>query len=133
MKETTSSKKSKAKPQPDKCTSTILIRLNPKDKLLLEQKASEAGVSMSEFLRSSSLYPVRRRNRQKIKADINKLAIEVRRIGVNLNQLAKWANTYKSSADNLIVLSRLMEIESAIKKLQGQVLSIDDDGGADAD
>lgn len=126
-----------SKPHPkkkdeDKFTTTLQIRLSEKEKATLQEKADEAGMPMARYIRSS-IISVRDRNRSKIKSNVNSLALEVRRVGINLNQLAKWANTYKSTADTLTVIGQLREIEAAISRLQSLALSKDDEGGGDVD
>ena len=45
------------------------------------------------------------------------LVRQVARIGNNLNQIARWANTYKSAAEATQVISSLARIESALLAL----------------
>jgi hypothetical protein len=42
---------------------------------------------------------------------------QLARIGNNLNQIARWANTYKSAADSSEVVSHLVAIELALSSL----------------
>ena len=41
---------------------------------------------------------------------------QVARVGANLNQLARWANTYKSRAEAIRVLAALLSFERALKR-----------------
>ena len=43
---------------------------------------------------------------------------QVARIGNNLNQIARWANTYKSAAEATQVIASLARIESALLELR---------------
>ena len=42
---------------------------------------------------------------------------ELARIGANLNQIARWANTFKANADALEVIAHLVAIERALDTL----------------
>ena len=42
---------------------------------------------------------------------------QISRIGNNLNQIAKWANTYKSTAEAIEVIEVLRAIEQALNQL----------------
>lgn len=67
------------------------------------------GLSMSDYIRQTCL-GIRLRRTPEEKRRLRELA----RIGANLNQLAKWANTYKRSAEALEVLTALAAIERTI-------------------
>ena len=45
---------------------------------------------------------------------------QVARIGNNLNQIARWANTYKGAAEATQVIASLTKIESALLELEGR-------------
>ena len=64
------------------------------------------GLNMSDYIRQTCL-GIRLRRTPEEKRRMRELA----RIGANLNQLAKWANTYKRSAEALEVLAALAAIE----------------------
>ena len=78
-------------------------------------KAAAAGVSLSELLwramgrtRTWTAAPAaveRERTR------------ELARIGNNLNQIARWANTYKRGAEAVSVVAHLSAIERALEPL----------------
>lgn len=91
------------------------LRLSDDEKLSLQAKADRAGISMAELIKQGI-------NRVKtFTIEDKKIAIsknrELNRIGNNLNQIAHWANTYKSNADTIEILSHLVAIEQEIKKL----------------
>ena len=46
--------------------------------------------------------------------------LQVARIGNNLNQIARWANTYKGAAEATQVIASLARIESALLELEGR-------------
>jgi len=81
------------------------LRLSPNEKEELEERAEEAGLSLSAYLRRRGLG-------KPMKAQIEKKAIkEINKVGVNLNQLARWANQGKGRAVE-------SEIEDAIRELK---------------
>lgn len=91
------------------------LRLSDDEKLALQAKADSAGVSMAELIKQA----IRRVKTFTIEDKNIALAKnrELNRIGNNLNQIARWANTHKSSADTIEILSHLVAIEQEIKKL----------------
>lgn len=108
-----------------KLTTSLLIRLTPEEKQLLQEKSDRAGVSMADLLRQSiEEIKVYRTDKTKM-AKMNETLIQIRRIGINVNQLARWVNTYKGTADSLEVISELRSIKALLNKLAA--------GGGDAD
>lgn len=93
-------------------TSWIKIRVTPQEKLLLVQKAALQGMSLTDFIRVRTLN-YRQRQHPLSKEYLFQLA----RIGVNLNQLAKWANTYKSKTEALEVVLALADFEKELHAL----------------
>jgi hypothetical protein len=81
------------------------LRLSPNEKEELEERAEEAGLSLSAYLRRCGLG-------KPMKTQIEKKALkEINKVGVNLNQLARWANQGKGRAVE-------SEIEDAIRELK---------------
>lgn len=81
-----------------------------------KEKASRAGVTLSELLRRSM-------RRTQVwtagAADIERARVrEIARIGNNLNQLARWANTHKGAAEAVEVVARLTAIERELAGLR---------------
>ena len=93
-----------------KKTENLSMRVSPRDKELILAMASESGMSMADFVRVRLGQTRVRRS----KIEREKL-LHMARIGNNLNQLARWANTHKSSADSLLVLAELTAIEQELK------------------
>ena len=93
--------------------SYIKIRLSKSEKIDWQEKAVRAGVSLSNLIRQAMT-----RTQTWTAADrglISEQTRQISRIGNNLNQIAKWANTYKSTAEAIEVIECLREIE---KKLE---------------
>ena len=101
----------------------VAVRLTPDESTDWRTKAAAAGVSLSALIRRAmartrtwtapATEVERERNRQ------------VSRIGNNLNQIAKWANTHKGAAEAVEIVARLVAIERALLA----VARIDEDGG----
>ena len=92
---------------------SIKVRLSKQEKMNWQEKAASAGVSLSNLIRQAM-----KKTQTWTAADRSLMAEQTReisRIGNNLNQIAKWANTYKSTAEAIEVIECLREIE---KKLE---------------
>lgn len=90
----------------------LRVRFSDEEYDRLKSLADNAGVSMSELVRDH-LGRVKVRNRDDEKQRIAML----NRINANLNMIARWVNTHKSSADAIEVVSHLMVIERHIDEL----------------
>lgn len=110
----------KKPPDKEKFAATLQVRLTETEKAILQQRAEAAGLSMGAFVRSSIINPEQKFTRH-INPDRKMFNVEIRRISINLSELARWANENKSLADAAIVLFELSKIEAAIKTLQSQV------------
>jgi len=94
---------------------TIRVRVNEEEFANLSQKADEVGLSMSAFLREmTNLKPIN--NRQELKI----LNTNLRRIGVNVNQIARYVNSQKgySSVDVAELATALISIERQLEGLR---------------
>ncbi len=98
-----------------KKTQIVNIRVTDEEKLNWELKAHAEGLKTSQLARYllnkySTGYAGERQSRQ----EFNR---QVARIGNNLNQIARWANTYKDAASATQVIASLTRIESALLAL----------------
>ncbi len=99
----------------EKRDSYIKIRLSKSEKIDWQEKAVRAGISLSNLIRQAMT-----RTQTWTAADrglISEQTRQISRIGNNLNQIAKWANTYKSTAEAIEVIECLREIEKEIAQL----------------
>ena len=75
----------------------IKVRLSKEEKEKWQEKAVRAGLSLSNLIRQSveksKTWTIQDRGL------IAEHTRQIRRIGINLNQIAKWANTYGSTAE----------------------------------
>ncbi len=96
-------------------TNTISIRLTDEEKLDWELKAHAAGLTISQLAREAM-------GRVKV-TNIKDRAIQMERtrqiakIGNNLNQIARWANTYTNTAEAVEIVTYLIAIEQALLAL----------------
>ena len=87
----------------------VVVRLHPEERDVLRLNAGLHGMSMSEYVRQTCL-GIRLRKTPEEKRRLRELA----RIGVNINQIARWANTYKRAVEAVEVLTALAAIERRI-------------------
>ena len=96
-------------------TKPIAVRLTDEEKLDWDLKAHAAGLSISELVRQAM-------NRVRI-SHVGDRAVQIERtrqiakIGNNLNQIARWVNRYKTTADTVEVVTHLVAIEQALMAL----------------
>ena len=96
-------------------TKPIAVRLTDEEKLDWDLKAHAAGLSISELVRQAM-------NRVRI-SHVGDRAVQIERtrqiakIGNNLNQIARWVNRYKTTADTVEVVTHLVAIEKALLAL----------------
>lgn len=104
-------------------TTLVQARVSAEELAAWRSKAAAAGVSSSALLRQAmartgvwtpSSADVERKRAREVERERTR---EIARIGGNLNQISRWANTYKSSADAGEVLVRLVAIEQALRGL----------------
>ena len=106
-------------------TNHIGIRATDAEKLGWELIAHAQGLKTSQLARdllnnySNSRGSKRRSRSCQVGAERSRqeLIRQVARIGNNLNQIARWANTYKGAAEATQVIACLTRIESALLEL----------------
>jgi hypothetical protein len=84
----------------------LKLRVSRAERAAIVAKAEAQGQTVTDFLRQRAL-DYRLRQTPLEKERVRQLA----RIGVNLNQLARWANAHKSRAEVLDVLIALACLE----------------------
>lgn len=92
----------------------IEIRVNKEFYVDLNSKIQVSGLSQSEFLRRSLSH-----DRIVVKKDYNNLAMQVRRCGVNINEIAYVLNVanLKNALNNYNYKSLLIELKFIEKQL----------------
>ena len=91
-------------------STAVVIRVHPEERDLLKLNAGLHGISVSDYVRQTCL-GLRLRRTPEEKRRLRDLA----RIGSNLNQLARWANTYKDSLEAVEVIAALTSLERQIE------------------
>ena len=98
------------KAKKDTRTALVKLRVTPAEKEAITTKASAQGQTVTDFIRQRAL-DYRLRQTPLEKEHVRQLA----RIGVNLNQLARWANVHKSRAEVVDVLAALVSLERELR------------------
>ena len=99
----------------DKRDTNLTIRVSQAEKLAWKEKADLSGMSISNLLRQAIF-----RTKTWTVADkslVKEQTRQIARIGNNLNQIARWANTYKSTAEAIEIIQALRLIEQALTQL----------------
>ena len=99
-------------------TNTIYVRVTDEEKLHWELFAHRCNVSLSELIRR--LLNNHTANHLGNNSSDKELILQIARIGNNLNQIARWANTYKGAAEAGEVIASLLQIESALLELKAE-------------
>jgi hypothetical protein len=102
--------------------------MTPVEKVRWSVKASNVGLDLSEYIRCCV---ERRQITTTMQPEVNRqTAVELGRIGVNLNQLQRAMNTALASGQFISnvdeSLAVVQEVEKAVKKLQFQLLGSHD-------
>lgn len=103
------------------------LQLTPRQRRNLESAADASGQVLAEFVRSylplSAAEP--RGVCKRCQWAIGELALEVNRVGVNLNQLAHWANAEGRLPEAAELRQTLAEVKTALMRV------LDLDNGAE--
>ncbi|MBR3880054.1 MAG: plasmid mobilization relaxosome protein MobC [Mailhella sp.] len=91
-------------------STAVVIRVHPEERDLLKLNAGLHGMNVSGYVRQTCL-GLRLRRTPEERRRLRDLA----RIGSNLNQIARWANTYKESLEAVEVLAALTSLETQIE------------------
>ncbi len=98
------------KEKPPTRTAWIKLRVTQAEKESIIAKAASQGQTVTDFIRQRAL-DYRLRQTPLEKERVRQLA----RIGVNLNQLARWVNIHKNRAEVIDVLVALVSLERELK------------------
>ena len=91
-------------------STAVVIRVHPEERDLLKLNAGIHGMSVSDYIRQTCL-GLRLRRTPEEKRRLRELA----RIGSNLNQIARWANTYQDSLKAVEIIAALTSLETQIE------------------
>lgn len=96
------------------------IRITSDEEKILRKKCFDLGITESDFFRSliNDYMP-----NNKLNEEINKLVYEIRKIGVNINQIAKVANQ-TGNINDVYLLHYKKELDKLIIDIRDRVLEI---------
>ena len=109
-------------------STAVVIRVHPEERDLLKMNAGIHGMSVSDYVRQTCL-----RLRLRRTPEERRRLRELARIGANLNQLARWANTYKESLEAVEVLAALTRLETKIENFASEATDETEEEGILAD
>ena len=93
----------------------VKIRASEAERAEWHAKARSAGLTLSDLVRRSV---GRVRTWTVPHADVERERTrELGRIGANLNQIARWANTFKANAEAVEIVAHLVAIERSLTAL----------------
>jgi len=90
----------------------IQVRLSREERAGLEEKATAAGMSLGDLVRSC-ICRAQVVNRE----DWRRIAFLFSNLTNNLNQLARWANVHKDCAEALAVVVQLRSLEELARQI----------------
>ena len=88
----------------------LKIRVSPEERDAVKATADDAGLTVSDYIR---MRLARQRVRQTA-AERDTLT-HLARIGSNINQIARWANTHANQIEALEIIMRLEALQSDIR------------------
>ena len=105
------------------------VRMTPDEWAAVKKQADESGMVLSDFVRALVLARVgvaavkenKKEYRKKNEKKCREVAEQIARVGNNLNQLAKWANTYKSAADAARVIKFFSAAVTKLEKIEAMM------------
>jgi len=103
----------------------LTLKVSEQEKINWRSAAEERGLNLSDYIRASvgsemeGRAPIIRRKRDIYSVDPLLLA-EINKIGSNLNQIGRWCNTYKESAEAEQVLAHLIALERQFSLLMAE-------------
>ena len=93
----------------------VAARVTPAEHAAWREKAAAAGVSPSALLREA-MARTRTWTAPALAVESERIR-QVARIGNNLNQLARWANTHRTAAEAVTVIAHLVSFERSLLTL----------------
>jgi len=94
----------------------IIVRVSVEEKKIIAEKAKKQQISLSKYIRSCAL-----ELNFNSKTDIQTV-FELKKIGVNLNQLAKYVHTHPSDENVQSMINRLHDFFNEVDKITTNLL-----------
>ena len=108
---------------PERRTVMVAARVTAAEHAAWKEKAAAAGVSPSVLLRQA-MGRTRTWTAPALAVESERIR-QIARVGNNLNQLARWANTHKTAAEAVTVIAHLVSFERSLR----EVTRIGEEGG----
>lgn len=104
------------------------VRVTTAERVLIEDKAAAAGLSLTDFVRVLTLHEEVKTRQTKLEAsllvELNKLGVELSRQGNNLNQLAHGLNVDRQPKP-LVLQAALDDHQATMSKLMSLMEKLD--------
>lgn len=99
----------------------VSVRLSKEERDYIEKKAKQKHISVSEYIRicCQAPPPVTRKEFLEIKMG---LIYQLRKIGVNINQIAKKYNENLYTAPSAVLMDRMDRVEAITKQIADTIL-----------
>ena len=106
-----------------KKTERLQLRLSPEEKEMLIKKAAESRMTVSDYLANL----VANKKVETVKS-IPALIYEIRKIGVNINQIAHIGNSQRYLDNNLLnkVIADMENVKTLVQKILAEVYNADE-------
>ena len=106
-----------------KKTERLQLRLSPEEKEMLMKKAAESRMTVSDYLANL----VANKKVETVKF-IPALIYEIRKIGVNINQIAHIGNSQRYLDNNLLnkVIADMENVKTLVQKILAEVYNADE-------
>ena len=110
-------------PMSTKKTERLQLRLSPEEKEMLMKKAAESRMTVSDYLANL----VANKKVETVKS-IPALIYEIRKIGVNINQIAHIGNSQRYLDNNLLnkVIADMENVKTLAQKILAEVYNADE-------
>ena len=90
----------------------LKIRVTPEERDAVKATADEAGLTVSDYVRMRLAH-----QRVRQTAAERDTLMHLSRIGSNINQIARWANTHANQIEALEIIMRLEALQSDIRQI----------------
>jgi len=103
----------------------ITIRVSEEEREQLKKTAEAEGMTLSDYVRSrlTGVKPRRKPKTEEVE-ELRKLAYEIHKIGVNINQIARAMNTALKTAPNERFFSAVEEGIEALHRIEAELKEI---------
>ena len=90
----------------------LKIRVSPEERDAVRARADDAGLTVSDYIRMRLSH-----HRVRQTAAERDTLTHLARIGSNINQIARWANTHANQIEALEIIMRLESLQSDVRKI----------------